>query len=150
MSLKVTIDQDLKQAMLGGDQLKASTLRILKSAILNEEIARGEREKGLEDDQIIVCLKREAKKRQEAAELYEKAGSKERAEKELSEKEIINAYLPVTMSDQEISALIDNAVSNQGELTQQNMGQVIGQVKQKSNGRADGADIARLVRAKLT
>lgn len=150
MSLKQTLDQDLKQALLGGDKLKSETLRVVKSTILNEEIARGKREEGLSDEEILGCLKKEAKKRQEAADLYEKAGSTERADKEKAEKQIIEAYLPAAMPESEVETLIDQAVSEHGEITQQTMGIIIGEVKKASNGAADGAVIAKLVKAKLT
>lgn len=149
MSLKATLDKDLKQALLGGDKLKSDTIRIMKSTILNEEIAVGKREQGLSDEEVIVCLKKEAKKRQEAADLYQKAGSVERADKELAEKEIIEAYLPAAMPEAEIQKLIDQAAAQHGGVTQQTMGIIIGEVKKASNGAADGAAIAKLVKEKL-
>ena len=149
MSLKLALDQDLKQALLGGDKLKTGTLRILKSTILNEEIARGKRDQGLSDEEVLACLKKEAKKRQEAAELYEKAGSSDRAEKELAEKKIIEAYLPAAMPESEVEALVEQTISKHGAVTQQTMGVIIGEVKKASNGAADGAVIAKLVKTKL-
>ena len=79
------IDQDLKQSLLGGDKAKTETLRNLKSAVLNEAIAQNARDSGLSDEQIQKVLSREAKKRAEAAELYQKAGETERASSELAE-----------------------------------------------------------------
>ena len=149
MGLKLQIDQDLKQALLSGQKEKANTLHIIKSAILNEEIARGERENGLSEDGILQCLKKEAKKRQEAADLYNKVGSTDRADKELSEKETIEVYLPAAMTEADISKLVDDAVAVVGEVGPSTMGQIIGAVKQASNGAADGAVIARLVKEKL-
>lgn len=150
MSLKVTLDQDLKQALLGGDKLKSDTIRIIKSTILNQEIASGKREQDLPDEEIIVCLKKEAKKRQEAADLYKKAGSLDRADKELAEKKVIETYLPAAMSEADIAKLVEQAVaSHGGSVTQQTMGIIIGEVKKASNGAADGATIAKLVKEKL-
>lgn len=149
MSLKIKLDQDLKQAILSGDQLKKDTLRTVKSVILNEEISHNKRDEGLSDDEIIYCLKKEVKKRQEASELYEKAGSTERAEKELVEKRIIEEYLPDTMEESEIDKLIDQAVGKYGAITQQTMGVVIGEVKKNSHGNADGSVVARLVKARI-
>ena len=94
MSLKQVIDQDLKEALLAGDRLKADTLRMIKSVILNQEIAQNKRDSGLDDQEVIACLQKEAKKRQEASDLYIKAGSVERSKKELDEKKVIEAYLP--------------------------------------------------------
>ena len=150
MSLKQTLDQDLKQALLSGDRLKSDTIRVVKSVILNEEIAKNQRDKGLADEEIIACLKKETKKRQEAADLYQKAGSAERADKELAEKKIIEAYLPPAMSEADIEVLIDQAIQKHGNVTGQTMGIVIGEVKKASNGAAVGDIIAKLLKAKLS
>lgn len=149
MSVKQTIDQDLKAAMLAGDKERATTLRGLKSAILNEEIAKGARESGLSDQDVVSILKKEAKKRQESADLYKQANEAEREAKELKEKQVIGAYLPEEMSDDSISKLIDEAVEQFGEVNSQTMGQVIGFVKQRSNGAADGAKVAQLVKERM-
>ncbi len=149
MGLKLQIDQDLKQALLSGQKEKAGTLRILKSSILNEEIATGARDQGLSEEAIQICLKKEAKKRQEAADLYTKVGSQDRADKELSEKAFIEVYLPKAMSEDEVSKLVDQAIASIGEVSPSTMGQIIGSVKKASAGSADGAVIARLVKEKL-
>ncbi len=149
MGLKAQIDQDLKQALLGGDKIKASTLRGIKSAILNEEIARGVREQGLDHDSIIVCLKKELKKRQEAVVLYEKAGSTERAQQEQAEQQIIESYLPAALSEEELTRLVDDAISRQGQVTPASMGAIIGSVKKAAGPAADGSVIAQIVKKKL-
>ncbi|MET0779310.1 MAG: GatB/YqeY domain-containing protein, partial [Candidatus Saccharimonadales bacterium] len=87
--LKQRIDQDLKVALLGGNKVLATTLRGLKSVILYAEVAKGVRDEGLGDDEIITLLAKEAKKRQESADLYEQGGSPERARLELDEKTVI-------------------------------------------------------------
>ncbi len=86
MGLKQQIDADLKTAMLAGDKVLVTTLRGLKSVILNVEVAEGSRETGLADDKIISLLQKEAKKRQESADLYLQGGSVERQQAELAEK----------------------------------------------------------------
>lgn len=148
MNLKQTIDQDLKQALLGGDKLKSETLRILKSVILNEEIAQNKRDVGLPDEEIISCLKKEVKKRQEASELYQKANEVARAKKELDEVKIINAYLPKAMSDEDVLMLVNQVVSEIGS-DQKFMGKIISEVKALSKNSADGSQIARLVKEAL-
>ena len=95
------IDSDLKAAMLAGEKDKAETLRGLKGAFLNEAIALGTKDKGLTDEQMQKVLAKEAKKRAEAIELYEKAGEAERAAKEKNEKAIIDAYLPEQASEED-------------------------------------------------
>jgi uncharacterized protein YqeY len=150
MSLKQQIDIDLKEALLAKDVTKTSTLKMVKSAILNEEIAAGKRDSGLDDGAIQQLLKKELKKRTEAAEMYQKAGSTDRADQEQSEAEIIKQYLPEPMSETELIAVIDDVLANYDSLTPSQMGKVIGEVRNKTDGRADGGDIARLVKAKLT
>lgn len=149
MSLKEQIDQDLKKSLLSGDKIKTTTLRGLKSSILNEEIAQGVREQGLKDEAILQCLKKEAKKRQEAIELYRQAGSIDRASQEEAEQKIIEAYLPAAMSEVEVSELVDRVIANQAEITPASIGKIIGEVKAVSRGSADGAIIAKIVKEKL-
>ncbi len=145
MSIKQNIDQDLKQALLGGEKLKSETLRVIKSVILNEEIAQNKRSSGLPNEDIITCLKKEVKKRQEAAELYHKVNEISRAEKELEEIEIIKVYLPKAMSDEEVSKLVNQVVSEIGN-DPKFMGKIISEVKALSKNGADGSQIARLVK----
>jgi uncharacterized protein YqeY len=149
MNLKNAIDQDLKTALLGGDQPLATTLRGLKAEILNIEIRDGKRAEGLNVDEVIAVLQKEAKKRQESADLYRQGGDEHREAKELAEKEIIAQYLPAQLSETEVQALIDEVVAATGASGMQAMGQVIGAVKAKAGASADGAMVARLVKEKL-
>ena len=149
MSLKQQIDQDIKQAMLAGDKELTTTLRGLKSAILNVEVAKNVRKTGLPDSEIIEVLSKEAKKRQESADLYRQGGSEDKAQAELTEKAIIEKYLPAQLSEDDTSKLVDEVIGEQGEVTPQMMGQIIGQVRQKAGPGADGALIARLVKERL-
>jgi uncharacterized protein YqeY len=149
MSVKQQIDADIKTAMLAGDKVLVTTLRGLKSAILNVEVAEGKREEGLSDDVVINMLQKEAKKRQESADLYAQGGSPERQQAELTEKTVIEKYLPQQLSEAEISILIDEVIASTGASGLQSMGQVIGGVKAKAGAAADGAVIARLVKEKL-
>ena len=148
MSLKSQIDGDIKTAMLAGEKTLVTTLRGLKSAILNVEVAKGLRETGLPDSEITDILAKEAKKRQESADMYIQGNSKERADAELQEKAIIERYLPKQLSEQEIQQIINEVTAELGTSVQQ-MGQIIGAVKAKTSGSADGAIIAKLVKEKL-
>ncbi|MCX6725227.1 MAG: GatB/YqeY domain-containing protein [Candidatus Saccharibacteria bacterium] len=148
MSLKNQIDADIKVAMLAGEKTLVTTLRGLKSAILNVEVAKGLRETGLPDSEITDILAKEAKKRQESADMYIQGNSKERADAELQEKAIIERYLPKQLSEQEIQQIINEVTAELGTSVQQ-MGQIIGAVKAKTSGSADGAIIAKLVKEKL-
>jgi len=144
------IDKDLKQALLSGDKPKAETLRGLKSALLNEAIAQNARDSGLSDELIQKTLAKESKKRQEAADLYKQGGSAERAEQELAEKAIIDAYLPEQMGEAELAVIVDEEISKAGQPTTQDMGRIIGAVKARTAGQADGGLIAKLVKEKLS
>ncbi len=147
--LKQQLEQDLKKALLGGDRERVTTLRGLKSVILYAEVEKGNREEGLDDESIVALFSKEAKKRQESADLYVKGGSQARADAELAEKAIIEEYLPKQLTDEELSAIVDEAISTLEASGPQAMGQVIGQVKQKTAGQADGGRIAQMVKERL-
>lgn len=149
MALKQQIDADLKAAMLAGDKVLAETLRGIKSAILYAEVAANKREAGLNDDEVVQVLTKEAKKRQESADLYKQGGNETKAQAELAEKEVIQKYLPEQLSEADIKKLVDEVVSSISDVNPQMMGQIIGQVKQKAGSGADGAVIARLVKERL-
>lgn len=148
--LEERIERDIKAALLAGDKTKATTLRGLKAVLLNVKVATGKRDSGLSDDEVLPILAKEAKKRQESAQLYSQGGSQDRADAELAEKALIETYLPAQLSESEITTLIDEVITQTGASGTQAMGQVIGQVKAKAGPAADGALIARLVKEKLT
>lgn len=149
MSIKEKIDQDLKQAMLSGDKVLTETLRGLKSAILNVEVAENKRDTGLSDEDVILLFQKEAKKRQESADLFEQGGNAEKAEAERIEKAQIEGYLPAQVSDEELASVVDVVVNELGAVGPQAMGQVIGQVKQRLGGQADGSRIAAAAKSRL-
>lgn len=140
------IDKDLKQAMLAGEKASAETLRTIKSALINEAISFGVKEKGLNDEQAQKVLAREAKKRTEAAELYKKAGENDRADAELTEKKLIEKYLPAQASENEVEAAVKDELAKAGQVTMADMGKIIGAVRAKLGAGADGALVARLVK----
>lgn len=150
MSIKEQIEIDLKTAMLAGEKDRVTTLRGLKSTILYAEVAAGKRDEGLDEQSVIGLMQKEAKKRQESADLYVQGGNQEKADSELTEKNIIEAYLPEQLSEAEIIQLIDEEMAKIGQPNPQQMGQIIGAVKAASKGNADGALIARLVRERIT
>lgn len=150
MTIKEQIDQDIKQAMLAGEKTLVTTLRGLKSSILYAEVATGSRDEGLPEEQVITLLQKEAKKRQESADLYKQGGNEEKAAQETAEKEVIAKYLPKALSEEETKALIESEAAKLGEVSMQQMGQLIAAVKKASGGTADGALTARLVREYLS
>ena len=147
--LKDTIQSDLKAAMLSGDKTRASVLNMIKSVILNEEIARGIRDTGLQDEAVLLLLQKEAKKRVDAAELYKNAGDDGRAEAELAESELISGYLPEQMDDGELEAIVEDQIATIKPDGMKDMGRVIGAVKAKVGQRADGGRVAQLVKQKI-
>jgi uncharacterized protein YqeY len=147
--LEQKLEQDIKAALLSGDKTRATTLRGLKAVLLNVKVAQGKRDSGLNDNEVLAVFGKEAKKRQESADLYKQGGDQQRADAELAEKAIIDAYLPAQLSEEEITRLVDEAIAQTGVSGPQGMGQVIGQVKAKAGAAADGSLIAKIAKEKL-
>lgn len=140
------INADLKTAMLARDAFTTETLRGLKAAILNEEVSKGARETGLDEAAVEQLIAREAKKRDEAANLFEQGGNQASADKERAEKVLLSAYLPEQLSEAEVQALVDEAIAELKPEGMKDMGRVIGAVKAKAGNTADGALVAKLVK----
>jgi len=150
MTLEDRLTQDLKAAMLAGQQQRVMTLRGLKSSLLYAKVAqKSPRDEPMADEAVLELFAREAKKRQESAELYTQGGSPEKAETELTEKAIIEEYLPAQLSEDEVTKLVDRAIAELEATDVSKMGQVIGKVRAEAGMTADGALIARLVRERL-
>lgn len=148
--LKQLIEDDLKSAMLSGNSDVIEALKMVKAAILNKEVELGVRDKGLSDDQIIDLLSKEAKKRLESSTVYADAGREDQAKSEKAEYDLIQKYLPEQMSEQELETLVNQTISDMGEVTLKDMGRVIGAVKSKAGATADGGKIAELVKQQLS
>jgi uncharacterized protein len=143
--LKEQIAQDLKEAMKAGDAVRVSALRMLSAAFANMEIAkRGQGDLTEADYEAVV--KKEAKKNQDSIEAYKLAGRTELQEKEEADLAIISVYLPQMMPETEVAAIVEAVI---GELGTGNMGQLIGEVMKRAEGRADGGVVSKLVREKL-
>jgi uncharacterized protein YqeY len=150
MSLEATLEQDLKAALIAKDERTVSTLRMVKSTLLNLKVSNGTRDSELTDEAIIGVLQKEAKKRQESADLFTQGGNETKAQDELAEKQIIEKYLPTQMSEEEIAIIAQEIIDSLDEKNMSKMGQVIGQVKQKTGAAADGSVIARIVKERLS
>ncbi len=146
MALKERIEADLKTAMLARDSFLVETLRGLKSVILLQEVAEGKRDEGLDDTVVEGLLAKEAKKRDESAVLFEQGGNQASADKERQEKEVIAQYLPKQLSEDDIRALVQQAIADTGAASMQDMGKVIGAVKAKAGNSADGSLVAKIVK----
>ena len=148
--LEQKIEQDLKVALLAHDTLSVNTLRSLKSVILNFKVNNGKRESGVTDEEVLPLLSKEAKKRQESADLYAQGANMQRAESELAEKAIIEKYLPVKLTEDQVVAIVAEEIKKNDSIDKSSMGVVIQAVKNRTNGAADGALIARIVKEKLS
>lgn len=149
MALAEQIQNDMKAALLGGDRFVGDTLRGLKAAILNEEVAQGKRDEGLSDSEIEQIVAREVKKRHESVKLYEANGRPELAEPEKKEIAVLEKYLPVQLSEAELITIINEQITALSA-DMSKMGQVIGAVKAKVGTSADGATVASLVKRQLS
>lgn len=140
------IKQDLKNAQLSKDEIKVSTLRLLISELTNAKIQKGEE---LEDQEIIAVIRKELKKRSEAASAFKQAGRAEQADKEETEAKVLEVYLPAQISDEQLLVLVDEAIKQVGATSISDMGKVIGLVMSKVGQGADGARVSSLIKAKL-
>jgi uncharacterized protein YqeY len=148
MGLKETLKSDLTEAIRSSNKVVSGTIRMVLTAITNEEVS-GKEARVLSDEEIITVLSREAKKRREAAEEFAKAGRTDRAAEEKAEGEVIAKYLPAQLSEDDIKKLIADAVASTGAAGPADMGKVMGAIKPKIAGKADGALVSSLVKAAL-
>jgi uncharacterized protein YqeY len=148
MSIKEQLKKDLTEAILGRDEITSGTIRMVLTAITNEEVA-GKEARVLSDEEVITVLSREAKKRREAAEAFESAGRADKSALEKSEGEVIAKYLPAQLSEADIAAIIAEAIASTGAQGPGDMGKVMGAVKPKIAGKADGGLVSALVKAAL-
>lgn len=147
MSITERIQADTRAAAKAQDRERLAALRLLLDA-LNKEAK--EARAALDEQREIAVLKRERKRRGEAAEAYRKGGREELAAAEEAEARMIEAYLPAEISDDELEALIADALSETGAASQKEMGKVMSAVMAKAGGRADGRRVSEIVRSKLS
>lgn len=150
MALKQRITDDIKAALLGGDRFVGETLKNLKAAILNEEVAQNKRDEGLTEPEIEQIIVREVKKRNESIKLYNQGDRSDLAEAEQAEIDIIKAYLPEQLDEAAVGAIVDATVKQLGASGMSDMGKVIGAVKAKVGNSADGSLVAKLVKQALS
>ena len=150
MSLKDRISEDIKTAMKAKDKLRLETVRSIKKVILEEEsTARGKGQEGLTDTQELEVLTRLAKQRKDAIAQYTNASRPDLADKEAAELAILEEYLPAQLSDADIEAVIDGLLAKTGATSAKDMGKVMGPAMKELKGRADGAKVQAMVKAKL-
>ena len=148
--LKQRLRTDLTGSIKARDELRSSTLRMVLTAVTNAEVA-GKTSRELTDEDVLGVLTSEAKKRREAAEAFADAGRTEQAEKERAEAAIIAGYLPEQLSEEEVEALVTEAVDELGVRGEgmRAMGRVMGLLTPRTKGRADGGVVAAAVRRQL-
>lgn len=150
--LHARLHSDLTEAMRSRDDVRVATLRMALTSLRAQEVA-GTSAKSLNEDEVVAVLRREAKKRREAAEAFEAAGRGEKADRERAELAVVESYLPAQLSEAELSAIIGEEVSAaaaRAVVGRAAMGQVMKAVTARVAGRADGGRVAALVRAALS
>jgi uncharacterized protein len=147
-SLKKQLRDDLHTAMREHDELRTATIRMVLTAITNEEVA-GSTARELSDDEVQAVLRREAKKRREAATAYADGGRPERAERESAELSVVETYLPTQLDDAELAELVRAAIADTGAAGPRAMGPVMKAVQPRVAGRADGGRVSAEVRRQL-
>ncbi|MET9493502.1 GatB/YqeY domain-containing protein [Streptomyces sp. NPDC006552] len=150
-TLKSKLQDDLNAAIKERDELRSSTLRLTLSAITNQEVA-GTQKRELSDDEVQKVIAKEAKKRREAADAFEKGGRAESAARELAEGEVLAVYLPQQLSDAELAEIVGQAVAEAraaGAEGPRAMGQVMKIANPKIAGRAEGGRVAATVKRLL-
>ena len=146
--LKEQLRADLTTAMKARDELRTATLRMVLAAVSAEEVA-GKEARELGDDEVQAVLRREAKKRREAAEAFGAAGRTEQAARERAEGEVLAGYLPAQLSDADLAAIVADVVTRTGASGMNDMGKVMGAANGVVAGRAEGARVAAEVRRQL-
>ena len=148
MGLKETLKSDLTEAIRSSNKVVSGTIRMVLTAITNEEVS-GKEARVLTEDEIITVLSREAKKRREAADEFAKANRPDRSAEEKAEGEVIARYLPAQLTEEDVKKLIAAAIAATGAAGPSDMGKVMGAIKGQIAGKADGSLVSSLVKAAL-
>lgn len=150
MSLKERIGEDIKNAMRAKDSLRLETVRSIKKALLEKEVAlRPSGQDTLTEEQEIELVSQLAKQRRDAIEQYQKASRQDLADKESQELAILETYLPKQLSDEEVTKIVEEIISAAGATSAKDLGKVMGIAMQQLKGKVDGKKIQALVKSKL-
>ena len=142
MSLQERVQTDITAAMRGGDTLRRDVLRMAANAAYNLE---KKQQRPLTDDEYLAVLTREVKTRRESVEAYTKAGRQDLADKESAEIAILAEFLPQALSEDELAALVEQAIAATGASSARDLGKVMGWLSPRTRGRADGKVVSGLV-----
>jgi uncharacterized protein YqeY len=147
VSLKEQLQQDMKQAMRGGDKRRLGAIRLVLAAIKQREV---DERIELDDAAVTAVLDKMAKQRRESIAQYSKAGRDDLVEQENFELELLKTYLPEQLSEAEIDAMIDATIQSTGAASVKDMGKVMGQLKPKLQGRADMGAVSARIKTRLS
>ena len=144
--LKQRLQDEMKAAMKGGDKPRLGVIRLMLSAIKQIEV---DERIELDDDRIIAVLDKMTKQRRESASQYEQAGRDDLLEQEVYEIGVLKDFLPAALSDEEIDAMIEDAISTTGAASIKDMGKVMGKLKPQMQGKADMGAVSGKIKARL-
>ena len=146
MAIREDVARDTKEAMKNRDKGRVTALRMISAALQNAQIEKGQ---PLSEEDEMAVLRRQVKQREESADAYRKAGREDQAEAETNEAEIVRAYLPTPLSDEELEAIVDGVIEETGASSMKEMGAVMGRANAIAAGRADGKKLSGIVRGRL-
>ena len=145
--LKAQIIDDMKAAMKGGEKTRLGVIRLITAAIKQREV---DERIELDDEQVLIVLDKMVKQRRDSIKQYTDAGREDLAAIEEAEVEIIQAYLPAALSEDEIAAIVEAAIAQTGASSMADMGKVMGIVKPQVQGRGDMGAVSGIVKQKLS
>jgi len=145
-TLKVQITEAMKDAMRAKEKERLGAIRLIQAEIKRIEV---DERIDLDDARVLAILDKMVKQRRDSIKQYEDAGRQELADKEQAEIEVIQTFLPAPLSEEELSAMVDEAIAESGAESMRDMGKVMGLLKPRIQGRADAGAVSGLVKAKL-
>jgi uncharacterized protein len=143
MGLYTTIENEMKVALKQGDQVKLGTLRMLVSAVKMLVIENNL--KAVEDSDVVSILQKQIKQRKESIDQFTKGNRPDLADKESKELKVLEAYMPKQLTEDEVAAIVRQAITDTGAVTKQDMGKVMKAVVEKTKGKADGKIVSQIV-----
>jgi len=146
-SLRLRLQQDMKAAMRAKESVRLGTIRLIMAAIKQREV---DERIELDDAQITQVLGKMVKQRKDSLDQYQKAGRQDLADVESAELALLDEYLPPALSTDELNAIIDAVIAETGANSPQDMGKVMAQLKQRTQGRADMGAVSGMIKARLS
>lgn len=147
---KKKLQEELKQSMLAKNELKTSVLRMVLSAINYYEIQKGGAGYEANEEDVLTVIQKEAKQHNDSIEQFKNAERQDLVDKEFKELEILKQYMPAQMSEEEIKKLVEEAISQTGAKSIQDMGKVMSVLMPKLKGKSDGGLVSKIVKEKLS